>query len=333
MRQAGSGVAWRHSILVFALLAVGLSLLLMLVARRYTEAKSVAEANIIVRDIAGRLRYETLRQPREVLQGGLVDRKDSAPAGQARADQAAALSAAGFHIAIAQRGQLVPVTTGRGPAHQDLGAPSLLALGKTRYLAADRSGSYLFPVAWQDKIRIGSILGGVSPADIHAAIQVEAPALHLAAQGVLLPGVELAFFRNGLSAVNLVRDKGQAVRLETTGARLPDDVWQEDSRALDLGNALEWPRFLLLGGHEVDGYHVRDEPRHGTPYRVVYLRDSAETPDMWNGIAFAYPAGGDMTDTPWNAGYVGAGMLAYLVACALLLRLGRSRLKQSRTKP
>lgn len=317
-----AGAWWRGVLVVIALLVVGLALLLTLVARRHTEAKSIADGNLIVRDIAGRLRYETMRQPRDVLQS-LIDRTGSGGAVPAQKERLDALSAAGFHITITQRGQLAPVTTGRGSAGLSPVAPSLLALGATRYLAADGSGSYLFPAAWQDKILIGRILGGVSPTDIHAAIQVETADLLGAAQGVLLPGIEIAFFRNGISNVKIVREEGAKVHLDTTRASLPDEFWQDDSRAVDLSKALEWPRFLLFGGHEVSGFHVREEQRRNTAYHVVYLRDTAEAPDMGDGVELAYPSNGDAIVPPWKAGYVGAGMLAYLIACAVLLRLAR----------
>ena len=312
---------WRRIVLVVALVTVALALLLMLVARRYTEAKTIADANIVLRDITGRLRYETLRQPREVLEG-LANSKSSVTAGQTLPDPVAALSSAGFHITIAQKGQLVSITTGRKPVQPNSRNPTLQVLSEARYFLADGRGSYLFPVAWQDKIRIGKILG-VSPTDVYAAVQVQTDELKYAARGILMPGVELTIFRNGASSVKIVRNEGTDVLLDTTQTRLPDEVWQDDSHPVDLSNGLEWPRFLLFGGNEVNGFQVHDQVRGGNAYRVVYLKDSGETPDRWSGVEFAYPSADEIRDDPWKASYVGITALSYFLICAFLLAIRR----------
>ena len=311
-------------------LLLGLALLFVLAAQRYGEAKEVAEVNTIARDLAGRVRYEALRKPREILQE-LAERgpAEMAFTPEELVQRARPLAATGFIITVKhRRGDLVQAAP--APASVPAVGPNVLTVQGARYLAGVGPNkipgdAFLFPAAYQDKVAIGRVLGVKYTSDIHAAIVVGKAALQRAAQGVLLPGVELAFYNYGVRQVNLARGTGTSLDLDLARERVPEDVLQADDAAIDLSRGSEWPGFLLRGGNELGGVQLREEERRGKAHHAVYLRDFGSRAEHWNGIGLAYLKGANTRREPWSTGHVLAGLLAYLLLAALILRATRRR--------
>lgn len=310
-------------------LLVGLACLLVLVARRHAEAKEVAEANLVARDLAGRVRYEALRQPRERLH----ELAAGAPAQVAFGAEeliarARPLAAAGFVISV-EHPRAGLVAAAPAPASVPPVGPNVLTVEGARYLAGVGpnnipGAAFLFPAALQDRAAIGKVLGMPYASKIHAAIVIDQAALARAARGVLQPGVELAVYNGGVRQVQLVRGAGADLELEVARERAPVDVMQAEVASVDLSRAIDWPGFLLWGGDELGGVEFRAEERRGRPYEVVYVRDFRAGSDAWSGLALAY-AQVQPRQAPWPAALVIAALVCYLLLGALVLRCTRPR--------
>lgn len=314
-------------ILLALWLLVGLACLLVLVARRHGEAKEVAEANLVARDLAGRVRYEALRQPRESLHA-LAARAPAAMAFSAEelVERARPLAAAGFVISV-EHPRAGLVAAAPPPASVPPVGPNVLTVGSARYLAGAGPNNipgdaFLFPAALQDRAAVGKVLGMPYASKIHAAIVVDRAALEHVARGVLQPGVELAVYHAGVRQVQLVRGAGTDLALDIARERAPADVMQAEVVSVDLSRAIDWPGFLLAGGDEIGGVEFRAEERRGRPYQVAYVRDFRSDSDAWSGIALAYAEIGPRR-APWPAALVIAGLCGYLLLGALVLHCTR----------
>lgn len=311
-------------------LALGAMLLLVLVAQRYSEAKEVADLHFVARDMARHVRLEAMRKPREVLQE-LAARGQREPAlsNEELVQRAKPLAQAGFVITVQRRGELVAAAP--APASVPAIGPNVLTVSDARYLAGagfDRhpADAFLFPVAHKDKVALAKVLGFPSASFIQAAaIVVDKTALQRSAQGLLVPGAQLAIYKRGVRQVNLVGGAEAAPALELAREPLPLEAQHAGDDAVDLSRGITWPGFLLLGGSEYPGTTFRDEQRQGKPHDVVYLRDHGSTADDWNGLALAFPREGEARQRAWPAGAVVAGLLAYLLVGALAWRVTRPK--------
>lgn len=317
-------------IAVLLLVAIGIAGFFTLIAHRHTQAKEIAEANTIVRDIASRLRYEALRTARleldklvdAVTDTGAYGRKLSPQEVDAVAEK---LTAAGFVIDVRSLGKTRTVSTGLPQTPGREPNRLLQSLEKVRYFAALEGDTYLFILPWYDKVKIAKALGGVSPTNVLAAVQLSQPDLLHAARGVLLPGTDISFYVDAMPAVSLVRSTGQRLNITSAPSPLPDSVLMAPEHTVDLSSPAEWPKFLLFGGHEVAGLFHQDETRRGTDHHAIYLREPPEEGKGWQGLVVAYPNEGNATTKPWSAAQVGIALLLYVVLAVLVFwRLGRA---------
>lgn len=307
-------------------LALGTLLLLVLVAQRYSEAKEVADLHFVARDIARHVRLEAMRKPREALQElAARGQREAALSNGELVQRAKPLAQAGFVVTVQRRGELVAAAP--APAIVPALGPNVLTVRDARYLAGVGLSRYpgeafLFPVAHKDKVAIAQVLGFSSASFIQgAAVVVDRPALQRAAQGLLVPGVQLAVYNGGVRQVNLVGGAAGAPDVQLAREPVPLEVQHADDRSVDLSRGVEWPGFLLLGGSEYGGTVFRDEERQGKPHDVMYLRDHGSSAENWNGLAIAFPREGEVRQRAWPASHVLAGLLAYLLLGALAWRV------------
>lgn len=327
---ARHGQVWVLVLAAGLVLGIGLFGLFVLLAHRHTEASQAAGANLVARDIAGRLKYEALRDARQKLESL---REAHGSAGRAssldKEAVAAKLAAAGFVIHIRRRTSPPPVAANMSPATPVSTAALLEALEKMRYFTPLADGNYLFSLPWADKAKIAGLLGGVPVDAVLAAVRIGREDLQRAALGVLLPGIDMTFYVGDRPSVNLVRGRGELLTLRHGLASVPHEAISQSPTALDLSETSDWPWFLLFGGHEVSGLYQRDETRSGVPHHVAYLRDSSGEAEDWQGVVLAYPTEGEPALLPWRASVVGAAMLLYLFLSALLLWFCAARLRRA----
>lgn len=321
----------RRALLALWLL-VGAMLLMVLVAQRYSEAKEVADLHFVARDMARHLRLEAMHKPREALQAlAASGRREVALSNEELVQRAKPLAQAGFVVTVQRRGELVAAAP--APAIVPALGPNVLTVRDARYLAGVGLSRYpgeafLFPAAHKDKVAIAKVLGFSSASFVQgAAVVVDRPALQRAAQGLLVPGVQLAVYNGGVRQVNLVGGAEGAPEVELAREPVPLEVQHAGDEAADLSRGIEWPGFLLLGGSEYAGTVFRDEERQGKPHDVVYLRDHGSSAGQWNGLALAFPREGEARQRAWPASHVIAGLLAYLLLGALAWRVTARRQK------
>lgn len=329
-------VVLRRALLALWLL-VGLMLLMVLVAQRYSEAKEVADLHLIARDMARQVRHEAMRKPREVLQElAARGQGEVALSDEELVQRARPLAKAGFVITVQRRGELVAAAP--APAIVPAIGPNVLTVSDARYLAGvglNRfpGDAFLFPVSHKDKLAIAKVLGFKSASFVQAAVVVDKATLQRAAQGLLVPGVQLAIYNRGVRQVNLVGGKDATLDLELAREPLPVEVQQAEGPSVELSRGIEWPGFLLLGGNEYGGTEFRDEERRGKPHDVVYLRDHGSTAENWNGLALAFPREGEPRQMAWPARHVVAALLAWLMLGALVVWATRKREKVAAEAP